>query len=103
MVIEQAVTYFEDGRGSHTDEFWLNADLDVALGVYYSGSGSATITDFTIQETTVLANMELLSRIFALIAANALIALYCRNRRHPVSSGAKYTFACLAVISLFAS
>ena len=103
MVIEQAVTYFEDGQGSHTDEFWLNADLDVALRVNYSGSGSATITDFTIQETTILANMELFFRILTLIVVNILIALYCRNRRHPVSIGAKYTFACLVSISLFAS
>lgn len=103
MVIEQAVTYFEDGKGSHTDEFWLNADLDVALRVYYSGTGSAAFTDFTIQETAVSANIELFFRIFVLVAVDILIAVYCYSRRHPISSGAKYTFACLAVITLFAS
>ena len=102
-VIEQAVTYFEDGPGSNTDEFWLNADLNVALRIYYSGTGSAKINSFTIQETTVLANMELFFRISALIVINLLIALYCYNRRNPISDGAKYIFACLAAISVLAS
>lgn len=103
MVIEQAITYFADGQRSHTEEFWLNADLNVTLKVCYSGTGNVTITDFTIQETTVLATRELFLRLFALIAVDILIALYCRSKRKTVSNSAKYTFTCLAVISLFAS
>lgn len=103
MVMEQAVTYFEDGQGGHTDEFWLNADLDVALRVYYTGTGSAKITDFTIQETAILANIELFFRLLALIVVNVLIAVYCYNRRRPISNGAKYAFACLAALTIFSS
>lgn len=101
--IEQAVTYFEDGAGSHTDEFWLNVDLNVALRVYYTGTGSATITDFTIQETKSLANIKLFTNIMVLLSANIILFLAIWQKRYGILDQTKYIFFGLLAISIFVS
>ena len=103
MVMEQAVTYFEEGQGSHTDEFWLNADLDVALRVHYTGTGSVTITDFTIQETKNLANIQLFYSILALFVIDIVLALVIWQRRYGILDQTKYVFFSLLAVSIFVS
>lgn len=102
-VIEQAVTYLQNGYHKNTDGFWLNADLDVALRFYYSGTGTAQVTKFVIQETTAAANIRLFSVVLFLLVANIILGLSAYARTHEIPPQRKYVVAGLIVISLFAS
>ena len=100
---EQAITYFQDGTGTHTDEFRLNADLDMALRVYYSGTGSASVTDFQIWETPFQARINLFYGVLVLFAANAMAGVYLYNRQHVIPNVDKRVFAGLASLCIFCS
>lgn len=100
---EQAITYFQDGTGTHTDEFWLSADLDMALCVYYSGTGSAAITGFQVWETPFQARIHLFYGGLVLLAANAMAGVYLYNKKHVIPNGDKYVFAGLASLCIFCS
>ena len=102
-VIEQAVTYFTEGTGTHTDEFWLNADLSLALRVFYSGTGSAAITDFEIWETSSGANIKLFYRVLALLVINLLFATYVYAKHHTIANSGKYVFAGMIALCIFCS
>lgn len=102
-VIEQAVTYLQEGSHENTQGFWLNADLDVALRFYYSGTGTARVTGFVIEETTAAANIKLFSVVVFLLLANIILGLSAYARTHEITPQRKYVIAGLVVISLFAS
>lgn len=102
-VIEQAVTYLQEGSHENTDSFWLNADLNVALRFYYSGAGTARVTGFVIEETTIAANIKLFSVVVFLLLADIIMGLLAYTRTHEITPQRKYVIAGLVVISLFAS
>lgn len=102
-VIEQAVTYLEDGEHQHTEGFWLNADLDVALRFCYSGTGTARVTGFVIEETPLLANRKLFFTVMLLLALDFVLALAVYGRKHGISAQSKYVAAGLVTLGLFAS
>ncbi|MCM1120647.1 MAG: hypothetical protein NC543_14945 [bacterium] len=102
-VIEQAVTYLEDGKHQNTEGFWLNADLDVALRFRYSGTGTARVTGFVIEETRALANFQLFFTVMLLLALNLVLALFAYGRKHGISAQSKYVAAGLVTLGLFAS
>ncbi|MCD8129733.1 MAG: hypothetical protein LUE16_00390 [Lachnospiraceae bacterium] len=62
-VMDAAVIYFTSDSTSVTDtkEFWLNADLNVMLQIYYVGTGSVQILELAIEETAYAANISLFS------------------------------------------
>lgn len=102
-VIEQAVTYLQEGSHKNTEGFWLNADLDVALRFYYSGTGTARVSGFLIEETAAAANIRLFSVVLFLLVVNIILGLSAYARTHEITPQKKYVIAGLVVISLFAS
>lgn len=72
-LVEQAVTYLEDGNHENTEGFWVNADLHVALRFYYSGTGNARVTGFVIEETSAAANIKLFSVVVFLLALDLVL------------------------------
>lgn len=102
-VIEQAVTYLEEGVHENTDDFWVNADLNVALRFFYNGTGSASILDFTIHETPVAANIQLFSVVLFLVVANIICYAVRYGKKYGVSVQSKYVFAGLLALSVIAS
>lgn len=102
-VIEQAVTYLQEGSHKNTKGFWLNADLNVALRFYYSGTGTARVSGFVIEETAVAANIRLFSVVVFLLVVNIILGLSAYARTHEITPQKKYIIAGLVVISLFAS
>lgn len=102
-VLEQAVTFLQTGSHENTDEFWLNADLNVALRISYSGTGTVRVTGFVIEETAVAANIKLFSAVMFLLVIDLVLVLLAYARTHGITPQRKYVIAGLAAISLFAS
>ena len=102
-VIEESVTYLEDGVHENTDRFWLNADLNVALRFFYSGTGTARVTGFVLDETPVTANIRLFSVIMLLLGLDLVLWLRFRAGRREMAARSKYVFAGLVTAGLIAS
>ncbi len=102
-VIEQSVTYLEDGVHENTERFWLNADINVALRFFYSGVGTARVTGFVLDETPVAANIRLFSVIMLLLGLNLVLGLRLRAGKRPITARSKYVFAGLVTLGLVVS
>jgi len=102
-LMDDAVTYFEQGSHTRRDEFWLNVDLDVALRLYYDGTGEVSFKEFTIEETSAAANRSLLSVILLCGLADCVYYLKKRDRRKPFEVSSKYVFFALLGIGLVSS
>lgn len=101
--VEQAVTYLQGEITENTEELWVNADLNVAMTLFYNGSGSVTITGFDIQETTAAANIDLFSVVLLLAALNVIVCAADYDRRKGIPVQKKYVFGALAALSMVAS
>lgn len=102
-VIEQETVYLSGDRTEASKKFWLNADLDIALRLWYSGTGSVSFTGFCIEETATLANIELFSRLVLLAGLNLLLLLIAYQKKKPLTKSAKYSIIALVGIGLLAS
>lgn len=79
-VIEQQTVSLEEGRTEGSRKFWLNADLNITLRLYYSGAGGVTFNSFVIEETNILANIELFSTLVLLLGMDILIVLLIKKK-----------------------
>lgn len=102
-LVEQAVTYLEDGNHENTEGFWVNADLHVALRFYYSGTGNARVTGFVIEETSAAANIKLFSVVVFLLALDLVLGVAAYDSKYGITAQRKYIVAGLVVISMVAS
>ncbi len=102
-VLEQQTVSLGSGNTEGTRRFWLNVDLNVALRLYYSGEGNITFKGFTIEETSVLANMNLFSQVLFLIGVNIVILYAIREKQRPLEKKVKYSMVAMLVIVLIAS
>ena len=57
-IMEQEKVDLTGEKAIDGKKFWLNADLNIAMKVYYSGVGTVAIKYFAIEETSALANIE---------------------------------------------
>lgn len=102
-VIEQQTVFLGEGKSQGTKRFWLNADLNIALRLYYSGEGTISFTGFEIKETNVLANIELFKQIMFLIGANILVYFIRKYKKKPIENRVIYVVLALGVITVLAS
>lgn len=102
-MMDVAMIYFEDGAHTNTEELWLNADLHTVLKLNFPSTGSVTITDFSMEETSYAARIKLFYTIFILLAANFIIVAYVHQKEHVVAKYKKYIFAGLLTVTVFAS
>lgn len=102
-VIDQEVVYLGENKFSNTRKFWLNADLSIALRLYYSGEGEVTFTDFSIEETNALANIELFKQLLLLAGINLVVFLAIRFRKKPLAKSTKYTIIALLTLGVIAN
>ncbi len=102
-VIDQEVVYLSDSKFTNTRKFWLNADLNIALRLYYSGEGSAKFTSFSIEETNALANIELFKQLLLLLGINLVVFLAGWFKKHPLTKSGKYTIAAMIGLGVLAN
>lgn len=102
-VMEQVSVGLDGSKAEETRKFWVNADLDIALKVYYSGSGSVTFTGFVIEETDVLAKKELFSSLMWLVLLNLLVIFAVRRKENILPKNTKYAVIAIGIITLLAS
>lgn len=100
---EEAVTYFEEGSSSNSDDFWMNVDLHMTMRLWYNGVGSVSITDVLIEETTYGANITLFYRILWLLIFNIIICVVMYDRKKGISAESKYAFVGLVMVGILAS
>ena len=100
---EEAVTYFENGSTSSSDDFWMNVDLHMTLRLYYNGVGSVSITDVVIEETTYGANVTLFYTLLWLLIFNIIICVVVYDRKKGISAESKYAFVGLVMVGFVAS
>lgn len=100
---EETVTYFENGLASNSGDFWMNVDLHMTLRLYYNGTGSVSITEVVIEETTYGANITLFYTILWLLIINIIIFVVMYDRKKGISAESKYAFVGLVMVGLLAS
>jgi len=99
-VIEQEIVYLGEGKSQGTKRFWLNADLNIALRLSYSGEGTICFNGFSIKETNVLAKIELFKQIILLLGANILVFLKIRFKKNPLQNRVVYVVISLMAITV---
>ena len=102
-LMDWVATWFMEGSYTNSEEFWLNSDQDLALRLYYSGSGEITILEFSIEETNVLAILNLCEYLLLWISANVLLYLIWRKKYRPIEMEAKYIALALFAIAIISS
>ena len=102
-IIEQQTVKLGSEHTEGTKKFWLNADLNIALRLFYNGEGSVTFKSFHIEETRAQANMEFLALIVMLAVANFLLLFEMRQKKNQLSDSTKYSIIALGVIAVIAS
>lgn len=102
-VIEQSVTYLQNGIHEETKRFWLNADLNVALRIFYDGTGTVKVTGFVLDETQSEANIRLFFIVIMLLVVNIVLGVAVYIRKHEITAQKKYVFAGLTALSVIAS
>lgn len=102
-VIEQQTVSFEGGRTEGSRKFWLNANLNIALRLYYSGEGSVTFKSFVIEETNGLANVELFNTLVVLLGLDMLLMLLVKEKKQPFPNATKYAILAVAAVATIAS
>ncbi len=104
-VMDGAVIYFTSSSDpvTDTDEFRLNADLNVMLQIYYVGTGSVQILDLVIEETACAANISLFFRILLLCVLDCLLGVWYYNKKHPIPAKRIYLFFGLLTLGVVSS
>lgn len=102
-VIEQQTVSLGEEKNSGTKRFWLNADLNIALRLFYNGEGSISFNGFSIRETNILANIELFSSILLLLGANIVFYIAANPKKRAIDNCVVYTILALVVITVVAS
>lgn len=102
-IMEQEKVDLTGEKAVDGKKFWLNADLNIAMKVYYSGVGTVAIKYFAIEETSALANIELFSKLVLMAGVNLLAFLVMREKKKPISANTKYSVAALIVVAFIAS
>lgn len=102
-IMEQEKVDLTGEKAVDGKKFWLNADLNIAMKVYYSGVGTVAIKYFAIEETSALANIELFSKLVLLAGVNLLMFLVMREKKKPISTNTKYSVAALIAVAFIAS
>lgn len=102
-IIEQQTVKLGSENTEGTKKFWLNADLNIALRLYYTGEGTVTFKSFRIEETTAQANIELFSLLVILAVVNFLVLFEIKEKKNPLSDGTRYSIIALAGVVVIAS
>lgn len=100
--IEQQTVSLTGQNTEGTRKFWLNVDLNIALRLYYSGTGTVSFKGFCIEETNVLANIELFSQLILLAGVNLVLLFAMRQKKKPLANSTKYSIVALVVVALIA-
>ena len=102
-IIEQQTVTLGQEHTVGSKKFWLNADLNIALRLYYNGEGTVAFKSFVIEETNVLANIELFSTLVMLLGLDMVLLLWLRSKNHPMPNRTKYAVIALGAIAVIAS
>ncbi len=102
-IIEQQTVSLGEEKTSGTKRFWLNADLNIALRLYYNGEGTIAFEGFFIKETNILANIELCRSILLLLGANLIFYFATKLRNKSIERCTVYSIFALVAIAVVAS
>lgn len=102
-IIDEQTVYLGSENTVGTKKFWLNADLNIALRLYYTGEGNVTFKSFCIEETPVQANINLFSSLMLLAGLNFLILFISKEKKEPLPDGMKCAILVLGVVVVIAS
>ncbi len=102
-VMDAAVIYLTSASDTVTEEFRLNADLNVMLQIYYDGVGSVQILDLVVEETADAANISLFYRILLLGIFDILLGVWYYHKKHSISAKQIYLFFGLLTLGLAVS
>ncbi|MCD8379985.1 MAG: YfhO family protein [Lachnospiraceae bacterium] len=102
-VMDSAVIYLTSSSDTATEEFRLNADLNILMQIYYDGVGSVQILDLVIEETAVAANISLFYRILFLGIVNVLLGVWYYHKKYSFSVKQIYLFFGLLTLGIMVS